>query len=102
MQASINRLLTLANVQMAAEALLDRADNQATSAALLNGNLHASRFPESLASSFPIEWEVLAHQANTSTGFSGTLFRHKDTNEYVMSFRSMEFIDDAARDSRRA
>jgi len=34
-----------------------------------------------------------------SDGFSGTLFRHKTTNEYVLSIRSTEFIDDAIRDS---
>ncbi|WP_202820702.1 hypothetical protein, partial [Variovorax sp. JS1663] len=68
--------------------------------ALVEGNKHASRFTEIQATEFEKHWEVLDQQANTSTGFSGTLFRNKDTNELVMSFRSTEFIDDAARDNQ--
>jgi hypothetical protein len=45
-------------------------------------------------------WEVLAQKANIGTGFSGTLFKNKETNELVMSFRSTEFIDDSARDNQ--
>lgn len=68
---------------------------------LTTGNKHASRFPPSLAASFLAEgWEVLAHQPNTSTGFSGTLFENKTTHELVLSFRSTEFIDDAVRDTQ--
>ena len=44
-------------------------------------------------------WVVLDQRINTSTGFSGTLFKHAQTRELVMSFRSTEFIDDAARDN---
>jgi hypothetical protein len=43
---------------------------------------------------------ILDQRANTRIGFSGTLFRNRDTNETVLSFRSTEFIDDAARDNK--
>jgi hypothetical protein len=43
---------------------------------------------------------VLDQRANTPTGFSGTLFKSNKTGELVMSFRSTEFIDDAARDNQ--
>ncbi|MBU2409198.1 MAG: hypothetical protein KKC79_11210, partial [Gammaproteobacteria bacterium] len=45
-------------------------------------------------------WTVLEHKSNTSTGFSGTLFRNTETGEFVLSFRSTEFADDAARDNQ--
>jgi len=43
---------------------------------------------------------VVEQKENTPTGFSGTLFRNSETNELVMSFRSTEFVDDAARDNQ--
>ena len=112
--------LKYAQLQMAAEALYDfnaitdadelipgkkldvptdgtRAIQQAW---LTDGNKHASFFVASEAEKFTNAWEVVSHISNTSTGFSGTLFKHKTTNEFVISMRSTEFIDDAARDSR--
>ncbi|KAB2924789.1 MAG: hypothetical protein F9K30_08730 [Dechloromonas sp.] len=110
--------LTYANLQMAAEALygyeLTSSNPVALTkpvldaAVLIKGNDHASKFPEALADRFVNEWEILAHQPNTSSGFSGTLFRYKGENDptrgltfgdLVLSFRSTEFIDDALRDS---
>ncbi|WP_202820703.1 hypothetical protein, partial [Variovorax sp. JS1663] len=99
--------LKYADLQMAAEAFLRNEKTGATSyfgsdliEALIQGNGHASRFTEVQATEFEKHWEVLDQQPNTLTGFSGTLFRNKDTNELVMSFRSTEFIDDAARDNQ--
>ncbi|MDA8446665.1 hypothetical protein, partial [Paracidovorax valerianellae] len=68
--------------------------------ALTRGNDHSSRFVTTQADKFATEWEVLDQKANTKTGFSGTLFRNRDTRETVLSFRSTEFIDDAARDNK--
>ncbi|MBL8471056.1 MAG: hypothetical protein JNM98_04590, partial [Rhodocyclaceae bacterium] len=105
-------LLKFANLQMAAEAFLaDKSGNvilpDRLQQALITGNNHASKFPTQLATDFALHWKVLAQKPNTNTGFSGTLFMcteddpalgyHKD--ELVLSFRSTEFIDDAARDN---
>lgn len=99
--------LKYAHLQMAAEAFIrDEVSGQLAAgldryvAALVRGNDHSSRFVKSQAEKFAGEWEVLDQRANTRTGFSGTLFRNRDTNETVLSFRSTEFIDDAARDNK--
>lgn len=111
-------LQTFALLQIAAEALLGRrpADKQAdpfdlefSDLALLDGNLHSSRMPPHQALLFTQAWEVVAHQPNTATGFSATLFKCIGSNEtsvgvavgqYVVSFRSTEFIEDYARDNK--
>jgi hypothetical protein len=104
--------LKYSNLQVAAEAfLVDASDIPLTGdeyvRALIRGNNHSSKFTESEAIKFAAEWEVVDQRANTETGFSGTLFRRiKDdpvtgakAGEFVLSFRSTEFIDDAARDN---
>lgn len=102
---TISEYLKFANLQMAAEAFLVRDDGTVRddiAAALIAGNNHASRFTETQAIKFtdPVEgWTVLDQRANTATGFSGTLFTNNRTGELVLSFRSTEFIDDAARDN---
>lgn len=84
-----------ANLQMAAEALYGEertsssdivsAFKPLTIQALTDGNKHASKFPEALATQFIAEgWEIVAHQPNTTTGFSGTLFKNSQTGEYVL------------------
>lgn len=96
-----------ADVQMAAEAFLKSESTSATSysgddliRALKAGNSHSSIFSSVQAIEFEKAWEVRSQQPNTGTGFSGTLFRNKQTEELVMSFRSTEFIDDSARDNQ--
>lgn len=103
---TIEEYLKYANLQLAAEAfLIDKSTKQLISSgnalvdALKEGNKHSSRFSESEAIKFASQYEVKAHLANTGTGFSGTLFFNKDTDEYTLSFRSTEFVDDAVRDS---
>ena len=102
--------LKYANLQMASEALLDKYPYKTYSGlveALEKGNGHASKFPTLLAEEFASTWEVVAHQPNTDSGFSGTLFRAIkkipeqgiEVGDLVMSFRSTEFVDDALRDS---
>ncbi|HEX5391974.1 MAG TPA: hypothetical protein VFW68_01745 [Rhodocyclaceae bacterium] len=107
--------LKYANLQMAAEALYDFNatlpgvvltpgaifNDPLTDSILTDGNLHASKFTptEATLSGLTSDWVVVEHKSNTTTGFSGTLFKNQSTNELVLSFRSTEFIDDAARDN---
>ncbi|PKO34527.1 MAG: hypothetical protein CVU34_07170 [Betaproteobacteria bacterium HGW-Betaproteobacteria-7] len=118
--------LKFANLQMAAEALFgfdaNRNPNQAPGdtasttghsiglipiGVLTEGNRHASKFTQTEAEKFVTQWAVVDHISNTPTGFSGTLFRAlKDDpsqgivkDQLVLTFRSTEFIDDAARDN---
>jgi Ca2+-binding RTX toxin-like protein len=122
MSTSINapttaEILKYAELQIAAEAFVRNetapfllsGSGQALAASLVRGNFHASKFTQSEANRFAANWEVVDQQVNTPTGFSGTLFRYigpSDANkglvngEMVVSFRSTEFIDDAARDNQ--
>jgi hypothetical protein len=104
---SVSEYLKYADLQMAAEAFIRdpktdelRNSGQLLIRALMTGNDHSSSFTRVQATEFESQWEALDQIANTTTGFSGTLFRNKDTDELVMSFRSTEFIDDAARDNQ--
>lgn len=84
--------LKYANLQMAAEADLP-ADfvGDIPVARLTEGNHRSSRFTDTSAAQFNSDgWTVAAHQADTSTGFSGTLFKNKATGELVLSFRSTD------------
>ena len=75
---------------------------------LISGNDHNSKFTPTDAAEFAENWEMVAHIANTTTGFSGSLFRAKKdiegtrikAQDLVMSFRSTEFVDDDMHDSR--
>jgi Ca2+-binding RTX toxin-like protein len=109
----INRLLEFANMQMAAEAFLSQIGDDIPNlppagqvrARLVAGNFHASKFMPVQAQQFVDTYEVLAQYRNdpllpSGSGFSGTLFKHKATGELTLSFRSVEFIDDAVRDSK--
>jgi hypothetical protein len=107
-------LLKYADLQMAAEAFLANENGIVKTGAelkkaLTDGNFHSSKFTEPQAINFLANWEIVAQRPNTSTGFSGTLFKYSGptdaakgvTNgELVMSFRSTEFIDDSARDNQ--
>ncbi|QDQ26582.1 hypothetical protein FNU76_09465 [Chitinimonas arctica] len=90
---------------MAAEAFLSEGNvlkiGDAFKPALVWGNGHASKFTGIQAQKFIDEgWVVKTQKENTATGFSGTLFHNTKTGENVLSFRSTEFIDDAARDNQ--
>ena len=97
--------LKYADLQMAAEAFIrnpetgELATGSDVIALLKRGNNHSSKFTETQAQAFVNQWEVLDQEANTDTGFSGTLFKNRDTKELILSFRSTEFIDDAIRDN---
>ena len=112
--------LEFCNLQVASEAfLVDKNDlpNTILSASLVDqnlinklvqGNEHSSKFTDVQAADFASKWEVVAHKGNTNTGFSGTLFKAKVTipgtgiveGQYVISFRSTEFIEDSIHDNR--
>ena len=111
---TVAEYLKYANLQMAAEALYGFDANVTPGQApkriyagalvqsdLLTGNRHASKFTptEVELSKLTTDWVVVEHVSNTETGFSGTLFQKESTNEFVLSFRSTEFLDDAARDN---
>ena len=97
---TIAEISKFAGLQIAAEAFLEGASSQAELFdKLTEGNGHSSRFTPLAAKKFILDWEVVEHLANTSTGFSGTLFRSLQTGELVMSLRSTEFVDDAVRDN---
>ena len=113
MTTNIATYLKFANLQLASEALLDRVSDlnnaQLLADGLKFGNNHSSRFSTADAKDFSDNWTVVSHQANTSTGFSGTLFKYTGETdaakgvtkgELVMSFRSTEFLDDNARDNK--
>ena len=120
---SASELLTFANLQIAAEALygllpaeagqpdtlmsneqiadinkLLTAENP-DEGFLTAGNNHTSKFSPIQAEQFAQNWKVVQHIANTSSGFSGTLFENTETHELVISFRSTEFVEDQVRDS---
>jgi len=112
---AIGDYLRYVQLQMAAEAFLFNSESGATNyqgedlvRALVRGNDHTLRFTPTDAQAFADHWVVLDQQANTSTGFSGTLFKciqadpltGAKTGDLVMSLRSTEFIDDAARDNQ--
>ena len=114
---NVTKYLKFANVQMAAESLFGFRDpsiipvgervqgsnpQALTDASLTFGNNNrASKFTRTLAAGFTQNWDVVEHLSNTATGFSGTLFKAKQTDdslgikkdELVLSFRSTEFAD---------
>lgn len=98
-----------ADLQMAAESMFGIPNTAPPgtpsmvmdSTGLVAGNARASRFTSTQAQDFiDAKWTVVEHISNTTTGFSGTLFRNTQTHELVLSMRSTEFVDDAARDSQ--
>ena len=109
----ISTYLKYANLQMASEGLFGenndvgspittaKAPDLVNTDFLVVGNNHTSKFTTVLKDQLIAGgWQVIAHQPNTSTGFSGTLFKNNQTGELVVSFRSTEFIDDAVRDNQ--
>lgn len=106
----INKLAEFANLQMAAEAFLVQGNEITPASAdvsdrLRRGNTHASRFTSVQATQFTSQYEVITQYRNDplradGAGFSGTLFRNRQTGELTLSFRSTEFLDDAVRDSK--
>jgi hypothetical protein len=65
MTTDTKTLLKFANVQMAAEALLDRPGD--FTGQLVYGNNRSSKFTDAQAAEFASLWEVVDHKSNTST-----------------------------------
>ncbi len=106
MNSELTTWLEYSKLQLASEAFLIDRDTgvplfsgQALQTALIEGNDHASRFTPTEAAAFATRYEVIAHQPNTGTGFSGTLFWDKLEHKYTLSFRSTEFVEDVLADS---
>jgi len=116
MPHQITKYLKYAHLQMGAEALYGLASEPPGSkwsgspntTMLTSGNKRSSKFTKVNADWFADRWDVVEHISNTGTGFSGTLFKAKKSDdeygitagELVLSFRSTEFADDAARDNQ--
>jgi Ca2+-binding RTX toxin-like protein len=111
MSIDVATYLKYANLQMAAESLFGTTNVDLPGAvkladsmnvdSLIAGNNRTSKFTVTQANQFIADgWAVVEHISNTATGFSGTLFKNTQTNELTISFRSTEFIDDAARDNQ--
>lgn len=49
------------------------------------------KFSETQAEEFTNNWSVIAHQPNTTSGYSSTLFQNKD-GSYVLAFRGTEGV----------
>ena len=47
----------------------------------------SSKFSSAQAEGFTKHWQVISHQPDTSSGFSATLFKNKQTGEYVFANR---------------
>ncbi|BFU95945.1 MAG: hypothetical protein NTNFB02_26670 [Nitrospira sp.] len=104
-QSDINVWLQFALQQMAAESYLggiDLNNAEQVKTQLRLGN-NPSGFPETgttrftgtitqglQAQSFVEHFQILDHHANDATGFSATLMRERDTNNFTLSFRSTE------------
>jgi len=119
MTNEVTTYLKYANLQIAAEALFEFNHLRPTGSAgpgstasyptinpvyLTDGNNRSSKLTSTQAQQFINDgWTVVEHISNTTTGFSGTLFRAlRDdeargikAGEQVLSFRSTEFADDA-------
>src|SRR3954468_14572764 len=108
--AQLNDLII---AQFASESYLndiDLQDAQEVAARLRAGNnnlenpyveqLDSSEYPgytrmtDAQIRRFRLTYEIVDHQANTWSGFSGTLLQNRITNTYVLSFRSTEYTDD--------
>jgi Ca2+-binding RTX toxin-like protein len=57
---------------------------------ILQNSEQGGNFSQTQAEDFVNTWQVISHTRNTSSGFSATLFRRKDTNEYVYAMRGTE------------
>ena len=112
--------LKYAELQLATESFLSQTGNPDLLDLLLDGNNHNSKFTPTAATAFLEKWKVLHAYGNTKNssagiteesgnivdlgcGFSGALFKSKTDEgqvaEYVLSFRSTEFVEDGLRDS---
>jgi hypothetical protein len=104
-ESNLSLWLRFAQQQIAAESYLHDIninDPAAVAAALIRGN-NRQGFPEEgltrltqiQAQQFTQRYQIVDHHANDATGFSATLMRDTQTGEYTLSFRSLEYQDQA-------
>lgn len=87
------KLYELASLAEASYALFDELNNiysDENVRDLLKNSRFNGTFTATQAADFVAEWEVISHQKNTENGFSATLFRNKNTGEYVYATRGTE------------
>ncbi|HKT34262.1 MAG TPA: calcium-binding protein, partial [Nitrospira sp.] len=119
MSTDITAWLQFAIQQMSSECYLDGINllsRNEVKDKLLLGNNHPlldpvlsgkTRFTNSLADQFLDRYQIVDHHADDASGFSATLLFDTQTNSYTLSFRSLEFRNQAEggdyeRDGRNA
>src|SRR5690349_14902791 len=118
MAIPIQAWLNFALQQMAAESYLDQVlSGRSLVEVLRNGNNNENVIPVDQftgktrfvdltgvqnannvmgsAQAFAQRYQIVDHHANDATGFSATLMRDRTTGEYTLSFRSLEYQDQA-------
>ena len=104
-ESNISLWLRFAQQQIAAESYLHDIninDPAAVAAALVRGN-NRQGFPEGgltrltqiQAQQFTQRYQIVDHHANDATGFSATLMKDLNTGQYTLSFRSLEYQNQA-------
>lgn len=99
-QNSVSTWLRFALQQMAAESYLDRTAD--LTGILIDGNNNRRVIPVDQftgkirmtalqAQQFTQRYQIIDHHADDATGFSATLMKDRDTGEYTLSFRSVEY-----------
>ncbi len=89
--SEINKFFELALLSEASYVRFDQMQTTVEDAlrdSALNGKMSATQ-----AADFVAHWQVISHQENTENGFSATLFKNKETNEYVYACRGTEGPD---------
>ncbi|SDE53697.1 hypothetical protein [Desulfuromonas thiophila] len=99
--SDVKKYYDLATLAEASYILFDKLNNvysdEKVRLALQNTDVNHGSFSATQAADFVDHWQVISHQKNTpESGFSATLFRNKDTNEYIYACRGTEgaFSDD--------
>ena len=92
--SAVSKFYDMASLSEASYVLFDQInvlDEEKVNKALQDPDLEG-RFSATQAEEFVMHWAVVDHQKNTGWGFSATLFKNKDTREYVYACRGTEGI----------
>jgi len=90
--SSVNKFYDMASLAEASYVLfngLDEFSDTKVLDAIQNPDLKG-RITATQAADFVTHWQVISHQENTDSGFSATLFKNKDADEYVYACRGTE------------
>ncbi len=104
-QSNLSTWLQFSLQQIVAESYLNGInwnDPLAVIGRLVGGNnrpgfpeTNYTRLTQPQAAEFVSRYQIIDHHANDATGFSATLMRDTTTGEYTLSFRSLEYQDQA-------